>query len=506
METLLTVSELTKNHGNTRALKGVTFEIARGEIVGLVGENGAGKSTLVSILGGWTTADSGPMTLDAEPYFPHTPEEALACGVGSIQQRFEVNPEHTIAQNIFRASFHADKAPEQQRELAAELLASVGLDFGPDRRMSDLVRPEQALIEVVRLMAEETQLVLMDEVAATFNDHEIAQFHEITRRLAREGRSVIYITHRIDEISTLTGRVIVLREGFVAREFEPRAMPAADIAYEITQRELTFGTRPEQLETADTRLYLEGFSTEDGTVRDVTLAVQRGEIFGLTGLRRAGMTELAAALVGVKPATWRVLHKDGRDLHLADPSDAIASSIGYLSDRDDELGLQTESSIADNLASAAAANSFAAEIAARREVVAQVQRLRIRTLDIQSEVGHLSAGNQQKIALARWMSAGCDVLILNHPTRGIDVGARRDISEMLHELAARGTTIILITSDMSELIEQCHRIGVMRAGELVAVHENGQTNEDQLMMEALGPIERRDERDGERHPAAHAAS
>lgn len=486
METLLTVSDLRKTHGHTRALKGVTFEIARGEIVGVVGENGAGKSTLVSILGGWTTADAGTMTLDSEPYRPQTPEEALACGVGSIQQRFEVNPDHTIAQNIYRASFHATKAPEEQRALAAELMASLGIEFDPDRRMGDLVRPEQALIEVVRLMAEETQLVLMDEVAATFNDHEIAQFHEITRRLAREGRSVIYITHRIDEISTLTGRVLVLRDGEVARDFEPRAMPAADIAFEITQRELTFGGRPDTLETADTRLYVEGLSTDDGTVVDVTLAVQKGEIFGLTGLRRAGMSELASALVGVRPASWRVLHKDGRDITLTEPADAIASSIGYLSDRDDELGLETESSIADNLASAAAANSFEAELAARREVVAHVQRLRIRTLDIQGEVGHLSAGNQQKIALARWMSAGCDVLILNHPTRGIDVGARQDISRMLVDLAATGTSIILISSDMSELVELCHRIGVMRDGRLVGLHANDETDEDQLMMEALG--------------------
>lgn len=488
METLLTVTDLTKNHGHTRALKGVNFEINRGEVVGLVGENGAGKSTLISILGGWDTADSGTMVLDGEPYVAKSPDEALACGVGSIQQKFEVNPEHTIAQNIYRASFHADKEPEQQRELARELMASVGLSFDPDRKMSDLVRAEQALIEVVRLMAEETQLVLMDEVAATFNDHEIAQFHEITRRLGREGRSVVYITHRIDEISSLVNRVIVLREGFVAREFQPRAMPAADIAYEITQRELTFGSRPEALENAQTRLYINNLSTHDGTVRDLSLAVQRGEIFGLTGLRRAGMTELAAALVGVKPASWTAYHKDGRDVTLNSPADAIGLRIGYLSDRDDELGIATEDSIANNLLDGRLTPTLRDEVHAMREVIEHVQKLRIRTTDIQGEVGNLSGGNQQKIALARWMGAGCDILILNHPTRGIDVGARQDIGEMLHELAAQGTSIILITSDMSELIELSHRIGVMRDGQLVSVQSNEQATEDTLMGQALGDM------------------
>ncbi|KAB1655663.1 sugar ABC transporter ATP-binding protein [Pseudoclavibacter chungangensis] len=502
METLLTVTNVTKNHDMTRALKGVSFEIARGEVVGLVGENGAGKSTLLSILGGWTAPTSGSMELDGEPYAPQSPEEALACGVGSIQQKFVVDPDHTVAQNIFRASFHADKSPEEQRERARELLESSGLDFDPDARMGDLVRAEQALVEVVRLIAEETQLVLMDEVAATFNDFEIAQFHQITRRLVREGRSVIYITHRIDEISSLVGRVIVLREGLIAREFHPRAMPATEIAYEITQRELVFGRRPDEFEDEHTRLYVEHLSTPDGHVRDVTLALRRGEIFGLTGLRRAGMTELASALVGVTPATWSAYRIDGADVEVTSPADALSHGIGYLSDRDDELGITTEESIAKNLLDGRVAMGFREEVAALREVVAQVQKLRIRTTDIQSDVGKLSGGNQQKIALARWMGSGCEILILNHPTRGIDVGARQDIGEMLKELAQRGTTIVLISSDMSELLELCNRTAVMRDGVVVSVQDNAESTEDTLMREALGvmdePSEPRQSRRGER--------
>ncbi|GGA67223.1 D-ribose transporter ATP-binding protein [Pseudoclavibacter endophyticus] len=500
MEALLTVTDLTKHFGETIALKGVQMQVSRGEIVGLVGENGAGKSTLVSILGGWTTPDGGQLVLDDEPFRPGSPSEALLAGVGSIQQQFEVDARQTIAHNIFRSSYNADLPVDEQNELARELMASVGLDFDPERRMGELVRAEQALVEVMRVMAEESQLVLMDEVASTFNDFEISQLHEVTRRLARAGRAVIYITHRIDEIASLVDRVVVLRDGLVTREFSPHALPHTDIAYEITQRELTFGERPAPLGgdgaehavageggvAARTRLDVEGLSTPDGAVRGVSFALRRGEVFGLTGLRRAGMSELAAALVGAAPASWQRYRKDGTDVLLREPADALKLRIGYLSDRDDELGLRTEHSIAENLVTERENATTLDEFQALREAVAQVHRLRITSTGVGGEVGHLSVGNQQKVAVARWMGAGCDVLVLNHPTRGIDVGARHDITEMLHELAARGTSIVFISSDLTELLELSHRIGVMRDGELVSVQDNADASEDSLMAEALG--------------------
>ncbi|MGO2110083.1 MAG: ATP-binding cassette domain-containing protein [Pseudoclavibacter sp.] len=519
MEALLTVTDLSKSFGETLALRGAQLEISRGEIVGLVGENGAGKSTLVSILGGWLTADGGEAILDDEPFRPRTPQEALGAGVGSIRQQFEVDPEHTIAHNIYRNSYNADLPVDEQVEMAGELMASVGLEFDPTRRMGTLVRAEQALVEVVRVMAEESQLILMDEVAATFNDFEISQLHAITRRIARAGRAIIYITHRIDEIASLVHRVVVLRDGLVMREFAPHAMPRADIAYEITQRELAFGERPAPLgefrgdgpdaagatggDGADAsghdgaddaaggsgnraRLKVKALSTPSGAVRDVSFTLRRGEIFGLTGLRRAGMTELASALVGAAPATWKTYRKDGADVELRAAGDAVGLGIGYLSDRDDELGLQTEQSIAENLVADRTHASVSEEFAALREAAAQVQRLRISGSGVGGGVGELSVGNQQKVAVARWMTSGCDVLVLNHPTRGIDVGAKHDITEMLHELAARGTTIVFISSDLSELLEMSHRIGVMRDGELVLVQDNADATEDTLMAAALG--------------------
>ncbi|QRZ61351.1 sugar ABC transporter ATP-binding protein [Rothia sp. ZJ932] len=488
MDNLLSIKGLTKSHGHTRALRGVDLDIARGEVVGLLGENGAGKSTLISILGGYDTPDGGTMSIAGEGYVASTSDEAMAVGIGSIRQKFSIDPELTVAQAIFRASFHANKPADEQRERALELLGRVNLEIDPDAKMGDLVRAEQALIEVVRMQAEETQLVLMDEVAATFNDYEIFQLHEITRRLIKEGRSVIYITHRIDELRSLADRIAILRDGVVATEFDPRDLGPEEIVYKMLERNIVMGTRPEEYEGEDVRLEVENLSSEDGSLKDVSFSVGRGEIFGLTGIRRSGMNEVAGALVGVKSdVTYSKLQMDGEAIKLDSAEDAVKQGIGYLSDNDDELGIANERSIAKTLMGGDVDEAgFVHEVSALRDVVNQVQKLRIKTTNIQGEVGNLSGGDQQKVALARWMTTDCDLLILNHPTRGIDVGARSDIYQMLKDLALKGTSIIIIGSEMGELVELCNRIAVMRDGSLVSIQRNKEADEDTLMEDVLG--------------------
>lgn len=495
MDNLLSVKGVTKKHEHLRALKGVDLEVVRGEVLGLLGENGAGKSTFLSILGGWDTADSGTITLAGEPYNPTTPDEALACGVGYIRQKFKVDPELTVAQTIFRSTFHADKSPEDQHARAVELLQGAGLQIDPGTKMGDLVRAEQALIEVVRMEAEETQLVLMDEVAATFNDYEIFQFHEMTRRLVSEGRSVIYITHRLDEIRSLADRAVILEDGVITHEISPRRMTAEEIAFKMFRREIPMNQRPET-STSDheENLAIEHLSAADGFVKDVSLTVGKGEVLGLTGLRRSGINEIASALVGVdRSATFGSLRIKGEEVTLNSPEDSVAHGIGYLSDNDDELGLANERSIAKTLMEStgvqANTQGFLHEVSALREVAEQIQKLRIKTTNIQGEIGKLSGGDQQKVALARWISSDCDILILNHPTRGIDVSAKSEIYKMLKELAENGTSILLIGSDMTELMGLCNRIAVMSEGEIVSVQANNEATEDTLMESAIGDFE-----------------
>ncbi|MDY3048622.1 MAG: sugar ABC transporter ATP-binding protein [Rothia sp. (in: high G+C Gram-positive bacteria)] len=490
MGNLLSVKNLTKNHEHLRALKGVNLEVAAGEIVGLLGENGAGKSTFVSILGGWDRPNGGFITIAGKVYAPGSPEDALAAGVGSIRQKFKIDPELTVAQAIYRSTPYAADDLDSLAIRAQGLLDEVGLALDPRTKMGDLLRAEQALVEVVRMEAEDTQLVLMDEVAATFNDYEIFQLHEVTRKLAAEGRAIIYITHRIDEVRSLANRAVILSNGVISEEIVPGTLSIDEIAFKMFRREVALGGRPGDYLADEPKLVIEGLSSPQGGLKEVTFSVGRGEIFGLTGLRRSGINEVAAALVGVdQSASFKQLKINGQEVSIGSADDSVALGIGYLSDDDDELGLANERSIAKTLMQGRQIDGpggFLHEISALREVAEQIQKLQIKTTNIQGEIGKLSGGDQQKVALAQWISSDCELLILNHPTRGIDVSAKSEIYKMLTDLTEKGTSIILIGSDMSELIEVCHRIAVMRDGQLVSLQQNRAATEDTLMGEALG--------------------
>lgn len=432
MENILQVTGLTKNHAHFRALKGIDLTVGAGEIVGLVGENGAGKSTLISLLSGLSRPNGGAMILCGDNYTPQNEQDARSAGVGAVHQRFAMNGSLTVAEAIagFEHGVHGDR--ESLLERAREVLRDSGVELDPEAHISSLMRAEKALVEVLRVRMEDPRLVLMDEVAATFNDHEVATVHAMTRQLASQGRGVIYITHRIDEVRSLADRIVVMREGTIKEEFVPREVGADQTVFSMLERELPERDRPGGQEHEDEALTVRGLSTDSG-LNGVDLTLRRGEVLGLTGLRRAGMNELAGAVVGVHPGSYAQLQVSGKDVGINSAQDAVELGIGYLFDNDDELNEAHEQSVARRLRhdDPDPDAGFVREVTALREVVAQVKALHIKTHDIQGQVGKLSGGDQQKIALARWMSTDCDILILNHPTRGIDVGAKGDIYDML---------------------------------------------------------------------------
>lgn len=487
MDEILKVTGLTKYHAHLKALKGIDLTVGAGEIVGLVGENGAGKSTLISLLAGSARPDQGTMVLRGENFAPRNEQDARSAGVGAVQQRFSMEDSLTVLEVI--AGFGRDRSGDREQALnrAREVLRDSGADLDPDSRVSSLMRAEKALVEVLRVCFEDPQLVLMDEVAATFNDHEVATVHRITRELAQQGRSIIYITHRIDEVRSLADRIVVMREGTIKEEFRTREVVPEQIVYSMLERILPQRERPGSGDHRDEALSVSGLRTDSG-LNGVDLTLHRGEVLGLTGLRRAGMNELAGALVGVHPGTYDRLEVMGSEVSITSTRDAVELGIGYLSDTDDELNMAQEESVARMLRrdDPDANAGFVREVTALREVVAQVKALNIKTHDIQGQVGKLSGGDQQKIALARWMSTDCNILILNHPTRGIDVGAKDDIYDMLTDLTSKGTSVVLISSEMSELLQWCHRILVMRDGKIVSEQTNDQATEDTLMAAATG--------------------
>ncbi|MGR0159839.1 sugar ABC transporter ATP-binding protein [Paenarthrobacter nitroguajacolicus] len=485
MDLLLHADDIHASYDHRRILKGIGLSVKRGEILGLIGTNGAGKTTLMGVLAGSHKHDAGLMTLAGEKYGPDSIEEAQACGVGLIPQNFRIDPQLTIASAIFRGTFQAGRPHHELREQASKLIREIGVSLDPDAKVGTLIRAEQALVEVLRMVAEEAQLVIMDEVAASLPDHDVAVLHQVLRMLVRQGRAIIYITHRLDEVRSIAHRIAILREGRVHKILEASHTDVDELAFLLLQQELEECARPTDPAPGDEALRVVNLSVEE-RVRDVTFNVAKGEIFGLAGTHRSGVYELIEALAGVRPSTSGNILMHGQPVQIRGVQDASRLKIGYLPDAVDNG--EASGSIVNGLRRSTGAGraNLQEEIAQLRGVAEVVRQMRISTTNIHGDVTTLSGGDRQKVQLAKWMGADCDVLILSHPSRGIDIGAKESVYKMLSGLSRTGVAIILLSSDLSELISWCHRVGVMRDGELVTIEANANTNEDVLVHHMLG--------------------
>lgn len=467
-ETLLRIDRLEKKHNGHPVLQGIHLDLKAGEVLGLVGENGVGKSTLMSIVAGDYPPDSGEIYLGDTPYQALNHDHARTQGIGIIRQQFTIDENLTVAQAIYRDSPMAALPHEQLRRPAQHLLRDIGIDLNPDSRIGDLLRSEHGLVEAARMLAEDAQLVIMDEVAATFNVREIEDLHFITSRLTRQGRGVIYISHRLHEVIAVSDRIAVLVGGRVSKEFVAADVTSDHIADAMLANRYAEGRSRAGHATDEVLLEVQGLSTTE-LLKNVSFNVHRGEIVGFVGPRRAGMNEIAGALVGETAATWQGLRLAGQEREIHTPADAAALRIAYFSDDDDELGLSESETIARSMMSTGWRDDldFASEVAALREIIETLQRLNVKAKSLRADLNTLSGGDKQKVALSRWMTEDRDLIILNEPTRGLDVGARREIFATLADHTAKGRGAILISSDTSELLEWCDRIGFVRKGELV---------------------------------------
>ncbi|WP_347107462.1 sugar ABC transporter ATP-binding protein [Paenarthrobacter sp. S56] len=485
MDLLLHADDLRASYDQRLILKGVGFSLHRGEILGLIGTNGAGKSTLMRVLSGLHEHDGGHMNLAGENYKPGSLEEAQACGVGLIPQNFRIDPGLTVAKAIFRGTFQAAKSHKELRDQAAAMLRDIGVDLEPDASVGTLVRAEQTLVEVLRMVAEEAQLVIMDEVAASLPDHDVAVLHKVLRMLTKQGRAIIYITHRLDEVRSIAHRIAVLRDGKVHRVLDAGQTDVEELAFLLLQQKPGSNPRPTSPAAGEDVLRVANLSVGQ-SVRDVSFSVAKGEIFGLAGTHRSGIYPLIGALVGVHPSSAGQIYMRGEPVQIHEQQDARQLGIGYLSDSDDNF--DTAVSIVDSLQHPDGSEdvSLQDEVLQLRGVIELVRRMRINTTNIHGTITTLSGGDRQKVQLAKWMTTDCDVLVLSHPSRGIDIGAKEIVYKMLHDLSQTGVAIILLSSDLSELVGWCHRIGVMRDGELVSIEANANTNEDVLVHHMLG--------------------
>lgn len=487
---LLQVSGVSKSFPGVRALDDVSLCVQAGEVVGLVGENGAGKSTLIRVLAGAHQPDAGTITMDGERLDLRDPIAAMNAGIGVIYQEFNLIPALNAVENLFlgRESLRLDHRRERQQ--ATQIFERLGVSVPLDVPCGQLSVAQQQLVEIARALLQDVRLLVMDEPTAALTPREVASLARIVRELTEQGIGIVYVSHRLDEIFDLCNTVTVFRDGGhiatkpveqLSRESLIEMMVGRAIVREYPERRSSFG---------DVRLKVQNLS-RGPAVRDVSFEVRAGEILGITGLVGAGRTELLRLIFGADQADSGTIELNGQPLQVKSPRDAIRSGLCLLTEDRKSEGLILGRSVQENFSLASLpAFSTAGFIQGRKERNAfaeYVSSLRIRIASQDQQAASLSGGNQQKVLLARWLERQAGVIIFDEPTRGIDVGARHEIYQLMNTLVADGRAIIMVTSELPEALGMSDRILVMHQGQLAGeVKDVKSATQEQLMALAIG--------------------
>jgi ribose transport system ATP-binding protein len=493
---LVAFEGITKAFGPVRVLHGVSFALEAGRVYGLIGENGAGKSTLMKIVAGYEMPSEGTVTVGGAAVHLSGPRDAETRGIVMIHQEFNLAEHLTIAQNIFlgherRRGFLLDDRA-MRRETTA-FLREVGLNVSPDTPVRQLIVAEKQLVEIAKALSRDARVLIMDEPTATLTPGETTRLFALIARLRDEGATVIFISHKLDEVERVTDEIVVMRDGRLVAHRRTADVTRQEMANLMVGREMSdmFPPRtPMPATAAETApLFRVGNATVPGWATDVSFAVRAGEILGFAGLVGSGRTELFEGLFGLRARSGGTIELAGRRVDIASPRDAAAAGLTYLSEDRKGKGLLLNFGLTPNL-TLMALRRYArplldrrAERAALRDAVATFG---IRTGDLGVTAGSLSGGNQQKLSLAKILHPDPKVIVLDEPTRGVDVGAKRDIYFLIRRLAAEGRAVVVISSELIELIGLCDRIAVMRAGRLEATLDPHQFAEEELIAHATG--------------------
>ena len=479
---------IDKSFPGVRALNGARFELRAGEVHALMGENGAGKSTLMKILAGIYQRDRGAILIDGNPAEIASPRAAQELGIGIIHQELSLMPDLTAAQNILigreprrAAGLLLDETALNAR--AAAILQSMNLSLDPRTPVHGLSIARQQMVEIAKALSYRSRVLIMDEPTAALNDAEIAELFAIIRKLRGEGVGIVYISHKMDELKRIADRVTVMRDGETVDTVPAAETPVETIISMMVGRKLSDeAVAVPDLSGTEVALEVRGLR-RGAEIRDVSFSVRKGEILGFAGLMGAGRTEVARAIFGADPIDAGEVHVRGRKVSIAQPKDAVRAGIGYLSEDRKQFGLATGMDVRNNIALASLSRftgtgGILREGAMREAAVAYIDRLSIKTPSDQQEARLLSGGNQQKVVIAKWLLRDCDILIFDEPTRGIDVGAKSEIYKLLNSLAAQGRAVIVISSELPEILRLSHRIAVMCEGRLTGILPAGATQEE----------------------------
>ncbi|MCC7681371.1 sugar ABC transporter ATP-binding protein [Janthinobacterium sp. FW305-128] len=482
-----------KDFGPVRVLHGVSFTLAPGRVYGLLGENGAGKSTLMKILAGYEGVSEGQLLIDGQPRRFASSRAAEAAGIVLIHQEFNLAEHLTVAQNMFLGhektrGWLLDEAA--MREEASRYLKQVGLDVSPDTKIRDLIVAEKQLVEIAKALSRRARFLIMDEPTATLTSSETQRLFAVMAQLKSDGVTILYISHKLDEVERNTDEVIVMRDGrFVTRE-PTASLTRQQMANLMVGRELSdmFPAKVALAPDAPILLKVDGLSVP-GWAKALSFEVRAGEVLGFAGLVGAGRTESFEALLGLRPRSAGTIHLNGQPVDIRSPKQAMQHGMTYLSEDRKGKGLHVNLGLRENL-TMMTMERYARpwlDVKGERQALARaVGDFNIRTGDLDSRARMLSGGNQQKLALAKYLHSDPRVVVLDEPSRGVDVGAKRDIYFLIHRLAAEGRAVIVISSELIELIGLCHRVTVMRAGTLQATLSADHLTEEELIAHATG--------------------
>lgn len=481
-----------KSFGPVQVLHGVSFALAPGHVYGLLGENGAGKSTLMKILAGYESPTAGTLLINGEPQVFNSSRDAEALGIVLIHQEFNLAEDLSVAQNIFlghekKKGWLLDDAAMVRDSATA--LAQVGLRIDPTTKVRRLIVAEKQMVEIAKAISRHARLLIMDEPTATLTPGETERLFNLIAQLRADGVTIVYISHKLDEVERVTDEVIVMRDGrFVARA------PTTDVtrhqmANLMVGRELAdlYPPRDAVVATAAPAMKVRDF-TVPGWAENANFEVRPGEILGFAGLVGAGRTELFEGLLGLRPASGTV-EIEGRAVQFRNPRDAARHGLTYLSEDRKGKGLHVHLGLRQNLTLMALERYAAPWLKPDAERAALAEAVRdygIRTGNLGARASALSGGNQQKLALAKVLQPHPKVVVLDEPTRGVDVGAKRDIYFLIQRLARQGLAVIVVSSELMELIGLCHRVAVMRAGRLVTTLDATHLTEEELIAHATG--------------------
>ncbi len=491
---MLEAAGITKSYAGVRALRSGSFSLQAGEVHALVGENGAGKSTLIKVFTGAVQPDSGSLTIEGERVSRYDPAHARALGVVAIYQQPSLFQHLTVAENI---SYGLEEPRlwrrvdwRSRRERARDLLRRVGSTIDPDRTVESLSMPEQQLVEIARAIGANARILILDEPTASLSEREVEQLFQVIRTLRSEGVGMIYISHRLEEISQVADRVTVLRDGETiatqsmqdtSRDELIRLMVGRDLSAIFPKREVPIG---------ETVLEVRNLSSREAGVHDVSFSVRRGEIFGLAGLVGSGRTEVARILFGLSRADSGSVTLRGQQVSLRSPADAIRLGIAYVPEDRRQHGVILSMPLTANttLASLGSVSRMGMINFNQEDSVAAsyIERLRVKTSSVYAEAGMLSGGNQQKVAIARWLATSPEVIILDEPTQGVDVGSKSEIHSLMVDLAEQGRAIVMISSELPEVLGMSDRIAVMHEGTIAGILDRNEATQQKVLALALG--------------------